>query len=85
MNTIFIHPNSLYNLNLTLGQAKFYINYKSLPDNCVHKNPFLYTISVKKVRLSKSLQNPLKIVWKVCMPFHIFSGDWMFKSKYPCV
>ena len=48
MNTIFIHPNLLYNLNLTLGQAKFYINYKSLPDNCVHKNPFLYPMSIKK-------------------------------------
>ena len=48
MNTIFIHPNLLYNLNLTLGQAKFYINYKLLPDDCIHKNPFLYPVSVSK-------------------------------------
>lgn len=48
MNTIVIHPFLLYNLNLTLGQVKFYINYKLLPDDCIHKNSFLYPRSVKK-------------------------------------
>lgn len=60
MNTIVIHPNSLYNLNLTLGQVNFYINYKLLPDDCIHKNPFLYPMSVKK----SVYRSRFKIPWK---------------------